>query len=92
MVTWWQSSVGVLRRDFGAGVVAATVALFASLVSLLALQFYPQELSADAQYWFGYAPQFAALAGLVVGAVAWRRVTSRASTPGRGALAGIVIL
>jgi hypothetical protein len=210
MVTWWQSSVGVSRRDFGAGVVAAIVALFASLVSLLALQFYrwckasasgldpegeadtsnaqatvshgtvatwvkdlnpkqlravaeecdtsqnprlrrgatgvvgrggvadphgrtgrsgvtssrpvpgrsrgikfacgggadqngeasglvpevlhPQELSADAQYWFGYAPQFAALAGLVVGAVAWRRVTSRASTPGRGALAGIVIL
>ena len=90
MVTWRQSSVGVSRREFGAGIVAAVVALFASLVSLLALQFYPQELSADAQYWFGYAPQFAALAGLVVGTVVWRRSMSRASTPGQGALAGIV--
>jgi branched-subunit amino acid transport protein len=81
--------MGVSRRDFGAGVVAAIVALFASLVSLLALQFSSQELPADAQYWFGYAPQFAALAGLIVGTVVWRRATSRASTPARGALAGI---
>jgi branched-subunit amino acid transport protein len=90
MFTWRQSTVGVSRREFGAGVVAAVAALFASLFYLPALQFSPLALSADAQYWVGYAPQFAALAGLVVGTLVWRRAVSRESTPKQGALAGIV--
>jgi branched-subunit amino acid transport protein len=89
MIAWRQNLVSVSRRELGAGVVAAVAALVASLVYLPALNFSPLGLSADAQYWFGYAPQFAALAGLIVGTVVWRRATSRASTPERGALAGI---
>jgi len=90
MVAWRQSSVGVSRRELGAGVVAALAALFASLIYLLALKLYPLGLSADAQYWFGYAPQFATLTGLVIGTLVWRRAMSRPSTPRRGALAGLV--
>ncbi|WP_136603491.1 hypothetical protein [Salinigranum halophilum] len=89
MVAWRRNLVDVSRREVGAGVVAAVVALFASLISLSALDFSPLSLSTDAQYWFGYAPLFAALAGLMVGTVAWRRAMSRASTPERGALVGI---
>jgi hypothetical protein len=90
MVTWRQGIGGVSRREFGAGVVAAVAALVASFVFLPALQFSPLGLSAAEQYWFGYAPLFAALAGFVVGTVVWRRAMSRVSTPRQGALAGIM--
>lgn len=90
MVAWRQDVVGVSGRELGAGVLAAVAALVASLVSLPALHSSPLRLSPAAQYWYEYAPQFAPLAGLVVGTVVWRRAVSAASSPERGALAGIV--
>jgi hypothetical protein len=89
MNAWRGNLVVVTRREVGAGVVAGVAALVASLLFVPALDLYPLGLSADARYWFGYAPQFALLAGLVVGTVVWRRVVPSASTPRRGALAGI---
>lgn len=85
----WNRS-GVSRREIGAGVVAAVAALVASLVALPILRSDLLGQSADVQYWVGYVPQFATLAGLVVGTVVWRGVVSPASTPRRGALAGVV--
>jgi len=81
--------VVVTRREVGAGVVAGVAALVASLLFVPALDLYPLGLSADARYWFGYAPVFAAIAGLVAGAAVWRRGTSLESTPERGVLAGV---
>jgi branched-subunit amino acid transport protein len=89
MVAWRQDGAGVSLRGVGAGVVSGLAALAASLVALAALQYDPLGLSPDARYWFGYAPQFATLAGLVVGTVVWRRGTSPSSTPERGVLAGV---
>lgn len=89
MIARRQNLVSASRRKIGAGVVAAVAASVASLVSLPALGVSSLGLSAAAQYWFGYAPQFATLAGLVVGMVVWRRATSRESPPQQGALAGI---
>ena len=88
MVAWDQNVLTGWRRDVGVGVVAAGAALVASLLYLLALTVSPLKLSADAQYWAGYAPQFASVAGLVVGTVVWRRGTYRASTPKQGLVAG----
>jgi predicted small integral membrane protein len=51
----------------------------------------PAWLSADARYWIGYAPQFALVAGLLVGTLVWRRLASPAGTPRRGALVGAAI-
>ncbi|MFC7228986.1 hypothetical protein N0B31_16395 [Salinirubellus salinus] len=90
MVVTRRRTTGLSRRELGAGAVAAVAALVAALVSLVSLSVPTVDslVSVDARYWFGYAPGFATLAGLVVGAVVWRRLVSRASTPGRGALAG----
>jgi hypothetical protein len=60
----------------------------ASLLYLLVARVIPLQLSPDAQYWAGYAPQFAFVAGLVLGTAVWRRFTSRVSTAEQGALAG----
>jgi hypothetical protein len=79
-VTWW--------RDVGAGVVTAAAALAASLLYLLVAMVVPLRLSPDAQYWAGHAPQFAFVAGFVLGAIVWRRVVSRVSTPKHGAFVG----
>jgi hypothetical protein len=89
MDTSWRWAAGLSRRDVGAGVVAAVAALVASVLSLPLLTVESLAPSVDARYWFGYAPPFATVAGLVVGTVAWRRLVSRASTPRRGALAGV---
>jgi hypothetical protein len=89
MVAWRQHIVDVSRSGVGGGVVTAVAALVASLVYLPVLELYPLGLSSDVQYWFWYAPQFATLAGLVVGTVVWRRALSSASSPERGALMGI---
>jgi hypothetical protein len=88
MVTSPRRVVGLPRRELGAGAVAAVAALVASLVSLPAPAVGPLDLSADARYWFGYAPGVATLAGLVVGVTVWRGLVPRASAPERGALAG----
>jgi hypothetical protein len=85
----WRWTTGLSRRDVGAGAVAAVAALVASVFSLPLLTVESLAPSVDARYWFGYAPPFATVAGLVVGTVAWRRLVPRASTPGRGALAGV---
>jgi hypothetical protein len=86
----WRQNIGYVSwREVGAGVVAAVAALVASLIYLPVAKIYPLGLSFDAQYWSGYAPLFAPLAGLVMGVVVWRRATSPSSTPKRGALAGI---
>jgi len=90
MVSWWQSIPILSRREVGAGAVAAVGALVASLIPLPILEIIPLGLSSDAQYWFGDAPEFAPLAGLVLGTGVWRRGTSQASPPEWGALAGIV--
>jgi hypothetical protein len=89
MSAWPLNLVGVSRRDIGAGAVAAVTALVASFIYLSTLKRYSLGLSPDARYWFGYAPQFALLAGLVVGMVVWRWTMSPASTPKQGAVAGI---
>ena len=91
MVTWHQNAVKRLWRDIGAGLVAASATLIASFLYLLVLMLIPLQISPDAQYWVGYAPQFGFVAGLVVGTVVWRRVLSRASTPEQGAFAGRAI-
>ncbi|MFC7130237.1 hypothetical protein [Haloferax chudinovii] len=83
MSGWWQ--------DVGAGVATASTALVTSFLYSLVLMVIPLQLSADAQYWAGYAPQFAFVAGLVIGTFVWRRVMSRASTPEQGAFAGSVL-
>ena len=90
MVTWQQRSV-TWWRDVGAGVVTATAALAASLFYLLIAMVVPLRLSPDAQYWAGHAPQFAVVAGFVLGAIVWRRVVSRVSTPEQGAFVGSVM-
>lgn len=90
MSSWRQNIDGVSHREIGAGVVAAVTALIASLIYLPTLKTNSLGLSFDARYWFGYAPQFALLAGLVVGVVVWRWIMSPASTPKQGAIAGIV--
>ena len=87
MVTWQQRSV-TWWRDMGAGVVTAAVALAASLLYMLVAMVVPLRLSPDAQYWVGYAPQFAFVSGFVLGAIVWRRVASRVSTPKQGAFVG----
>jgi len=87
MVTWQQRSV-TWWWDMGAGVVTAAAALAASLLYLLVAMVVPLRLSPDAQYWVGHAPQFAFVAGFVLGAIVWRRVMSRVSTPEQGAFVG----
>jgi hypothetical protein len=87
MVTWQQRSV-IWRRDMGTGVVTAVAALAASLIYMLAAMVIPLRLSSDAQYWVGYAPQFAFVAGFVLGTTVWRRIMSRISTPEQGAFVG----
>ncbi len=87
MVTWQQRSV-TWWQDMGAGVVTAAAALAASLLYLLVAMVVPLRLSPDAQYWVGHAPQFAFVAGFVLGTIVWRRVISRVSTPEKGAFVG----
>jgi hypothetical protein len=86
MFTWQQRSV-TWRRDMGAGVVTAA-ALAASLLYPLVAMVVPLRLSPDAQYWVGHAPQFAFVAGFVLGTIVWRRVMSRVSTPEQGGFVG----
>ena len=87
MVAWQQRSV-TWWRDMGTGVVTAAGALAASLLYLLVAMVVPLRLSPDAQYWVGHAPQFAFVAGFVLGTTVWRRVMSRVSTPEQGAFVG----
>jgi hypothetical protein len=87
MVAWQQRSA-TRWRGIGAGVVTAAAALAASLFYLLAAAVVPLRLSPDAQYWIGYAPQFAFVSGFVLGTTVWRRVASRVSTPKQGAFVG----
>lgn len=89
MTAWRQHVTAVSSREACAGVVAASTALVVSLLSPTVLDAVPLGLSPDAQYWFGYVPGFALLAGLVVGTAVWRRVVSLTSAPQRGALAGV---
>jgi hypothetical protein len=88
MVAWHRISVKWWWQDMGVGLVAASAALAASLLYLLVAMVIPLRFSPDAQYWAGYAPQYAFVAGLVVGTVLWRRVMSRVSTPKQGAFVG----
>lgn len=88
MVAWYQNMLKGWWRDLSAGFVVASGALAVSLLYLLVLPNIPLQLSPDAQYWVGYAPQFAFVAGVIIGTVVWRPVLSRASTPKQGAVAG----
>ena len=88
MVAWHRNVVRGWRQDVGTGIVAASATLIGSLFYLLVLEIIPVQVSADAQYWAGYSPQFTFVAGLVVGTLLWRRVMSRVSTPEQGAIAG----
>jgi hypothetical protein len=89
----WRQRVGsVSRRGLGAGVVTGLTALAVSVGALiLSVTTDPAWLSADARYWIGYAPQFALVAGLLVGTLVWGRLASPAGTPRRGALVGAAI-
>jgi hypothetical protein len=58
MVAWHRNVVRGWRQDVGTGIVAASAALIGSLFYLLVLEIIPVQVSADAQYWAGYAPQF----------------------------------
>ncbi|MFC5365325.1 hypothetical protein [Salinirubrum litoreum] len=93
MNLWRGAGGGVSRRALGAGVVTGVAALLVSLLFLLLLVVGADflRLSADGRYWVGYAPQFALVAGIVVGTLAWRRLASATSTPRRGALAGAAV-
>jgi MFS family permease len=89
----WRQRVGsVSRRGLGAGVVTGLTALVVSVGAfILPVTTDPAWLSADARYWIGYAPQFALVAGLLVGTLVWGRLASPAGTPRRGALVGAAI-
>lgn len=91
MIPWQQHVLKGWQRDMGAGIVGAGTALVASFLYRLASTVFSLRLSSTAQYWAGYAPQFALVAGLVVGTVVWRRAMSPTSTPKRGALAGLAM-
>lgn len=91
MIAWHQNTLKRWWQDMSAGFVAASAALVVSLLYLFVLPNIPLRLSPDAQYWVGYAPQFAFVAGLMIGTVVWRRVLSRASTAKQGAVAGSVM-
>jgi hypothetical protein len=87
MNPWRRHVGGVSGRDLGAGVVVGLAALAVSLGAVLfTVTTDPAWLSADARYWVGYAPQFALVAGVLVGTLVWRRLASLAVTPRRGAL------
>ena len=88
MVAWYQNILKGWWRDLNSGFVLASAALAVSLFYLLVLLNIPLQLSPDTQYWAGYAPQFAFVAGLMIGTVVWRPVLSQASTPKQGAVAG----
>jgi hypothetical protein len=88
MAAWHRNVRRWRRQDIGTGIVAASAALVASLCYQLVLEVSPSQLTADAQYWTGYAPQFTVVAGFVVGLFLWRRVMSQVSTPKQGAIAG----
>ncbi len=88
MVAWHQNTLKGWWRDMSAGFVLAAAALAVSLLYLLVLPNVPLPLSPDAKYWAGYAPQFAFVAGLIIGTLVWRPVLSRASTPKQGAVTG----
>jgi hypothetical protein len=89
----WRRRVGsVSRRGLGAGVVTGLTALAVSVGAFLfTATTDPAWLSADARYWIGYAPQFALVAGLLVGTLVWQRLASPTATPRRGALVGAAI-
>jgi hypothetical protein len=88
MVAWYQNMLKGWWRDLSAGFVLASAALAVSLLYLFVFLNIPLQLSPDTQYWAGYAPQFAFVAGLIIGTVVWRPVLSRASTPKQGAVVG----
>lgn len=92
MNLWRRRAGGVSRRELGAGVVTGLTALAVSVGAfVLTVTTDPAWLSADARYWIGYAPQFALVAGLLVGTLVWRRLASSTATPRRGALVGAAI-
>jgi hypothetical protein len=93
-------TVGVSRREVGAGAVAAVTALVGSVVyvpgSWMLNALYPAVPPTTELYFFlytgfaFYALLVAPFVALVVGTGVWRSAMSTTSTPHRGALAGVV--